>query len=243
MLSAILGIIKHILKLFTTKRKTDSFALAIENLTGFTPKDISLYRRALTHRSVSGKSNERLEYLGDAALGLAVAEQLYELYPHQQEGFLTKNRSKLVCREHLNELTHKMKLDELLIHNLHGKQNTKDIYGNLFEAFVGALYLDHGIDAVRTFTKRWLLGNEKHLQHIIHSDKNFKSRLYEYSQSVHQPLRYELTRHSYNKEKDQHTYWYMVFLNEQCIGEGAGSNRREAQSVASRKACQKLNIA
>ncbi len=228
--------------MFSDKRKNDSFALSVEHLTGYRPKDISLYRRALTHRSVSGQSNERLEFLGDAALSLTVAEQLYELYPNQQEGFLTKNRSKLVCREHLNELTHKMKLDELLIHNLHGKKNTKDIYGNLFEAFVGALYLDHGINAVRVFTKRWLLGNSKQLQRIIHGDKNYKSRLYEYAQSVHEPLRYELTKHSYNKEKDQHTYWYAVFLNEQIVGEGAGTNRREAQSAASRRACQKLNI-
>lgn len=237
-----MNILSKIQQWISDKRKSDSFALSVKDLTGYPPKDISLYRRALTHRSVSGKSNERLEFLGDAALSLTVAEQLYELFPDQQEGFLTKNRSKLVCREHLNELTHKMKLDELLIHNLHGKKNTKDIYGNLLEAFVGALYLDQGIDAVRAFTKRWLLGNQKHLQQIVRNDKNYKSRLYEYSQSVHEPLRFELTKHQYNKEKDQHTYWYVVYLNEQPIGEGAGTNRHEAEATASRKACQKLGI-
>ena len=130
----------------------------MKNLLGFIPGNLSLYKMAFRHRSMaltlkngSKSSNERLEFLGDAVLGSVVAEILFKLYPYKDEGFLTELRSKIVRRANLNQLGRKLGFQELIDFdektiNLTSKQSS--LFGDAFEALIGAVYLDKGYDFI-----------------------------------------------------------------------------------------------
>ena len=123
---------------------------AIKTIAGFTPSNIAIYRLATLHSSkakdVSGfrESNERLEYLGDAILGAAVADYLFKKYPFKDEGFLTEIRSRIVNRESLNNLARKIGIAAIVQYDNRNTQLQKVILGNTLEALVGAVYLDKG---------------------------------------------------------------------------------------------------
>lgn len=125
----------------------------LRNILGCKPKNISLYRLSLVHRSRSHVdtkgnkvNNERLEYLGDTVLSTIVGEFLFKKYPHKGEGFLTEMRSKMVSRSALNKLSSKIGLSDLIKYSRGnvGDGQFLSLDGNAFEALVGALYLDKG---------------------------------------------------------------------------------------------------
>ncbi|MDR1181572.1 MAG: ribonuclease III, partial [Bacteroidales bacterium] len=122
-------------------RKKDPFKQYIKNLLGFVPKDLSLYEQSLAHRSVTNNTvknvkinNERLEYLGDAILSAVVADFLYRKYPYADEGFLTNLRSKLVSRDHLNNLSRKIGLDVHIKKTNINLNLSRSVKGDAFEA-------------------------------------------------------------------------------------------------------------
>ena len=123
----------------------------ITKILGFEPIELRYYKKAFTHRStnkVDEKGNpfnyERLEFLGDAMLGSVIAAHLYNEVPSGDEGYLTKMRSKIVSREHLNELGRDFNLLQFVESKINSNQFGENIHGNLFEAFIGAIYLDRG---------------------------------------------------------------------------------------------------
>ena len=131
----------------------------IHSILGFYPKNISLYRVAFTHKSMAEEtvghyrvSNERMEYLGDAVLSVAVADFLFHTYPTQPEGFLTEMRSRIVSRSSLNKLSQKLGFENYIRHapNTGNGMSFKSVGGNAFEALMGAIYLDRGFE----FAKR-----------------------------------------------------------------------------------------
>jgi ribonuclease-3 len=132
-------------------KEDEGFYSDIKKLLNFSPKKINYYKTAFTHRSlkvVDKKGNpinyERLEFLGDAMLGSIIASYLYKKVPKGTEGYLTQMRSKIVSREHLNELGKDLSLIKFVKSNI-AKENIGDnIYGNIFEALIGAIYLDRG---------------------------------------------------------------------------------------------------
>jgi len=123
---------------------------AIQTIAGFTPSNLAIYRLATIHSSkakdIAGfrESNERLEYLGDAILGAAVADYLFKKYPFKDEGFLTEIRSRIVNRESLNNLARKIGIATIVQYDHRNTQLQKVILGNTLEALVGAVYLDKG---------------------------------------------------------------------------------------------------
>ena len=135
-------------KQFFKERAGASFKKQLKNVLGFSPDNISLYKTALTHRSVrenADENNERLEYLGDAVLSALVADYLFKRYPYKEEGFLTEMRSKMVNRQQLNEIAVKMGLKKITLYNKSdGSLKISQIFGNTLEALVGAIYLDRG---------------------------------------------------------------------------------------------------
>lgn len=153
-------------------------------------KNSLLRTTALTHRSAlnehlseASESNERLEYLGDAVLELVVSEELYTLYPHEQEGMLTALRSALVKTTTLAEVAQELGLGEELFMSkgeeaTGGRQNTS-LLANTVEALIGALYLDQGYEAVQQFLKKNLLPKVTHI---------YKNRLYKDPKSNLQEL-------------------------------------------------------
>jgi ribonuclease-3 len=135
-------------KNFFKESQGSSFKKELKNILGYKPYNISLYKTALTHRSVresADENNERLEYLGDAVLSAMVADYLFKRYPYKGEGFLTEMRSKMVNRTQLNDIAIRMGLKKVTYFNkLDGSLKMSQIFGNTLEALVGAVYLDLG---------------------------------------------------------------------------------------------------
>ena len=225
-------------RLFSVQTKSASF---LSELLGYRPADIRLYEQALTHKSNNSKSNERLEYLGDAVISLVVADRLYHIYPGESEGFLTRARAKAVCRENLNHIARQLGLDKHLHTGSPIKQNTENIYGNALEALVGAIYLDKGFETAAEFTRRYIIGEKDYLiQKLATREVDFKSRLLEYSQARKQKVEFVLLDEKYEHSKDQHTFLYEVQLEGKSVAQAAGHSKLEAQQTAARKALKIL---
>ena len=135
-----------------------NFFLHLKKILGFKPKNRTLYLKAFTHRSMNIKDEkgnpinyERLEFVGDAMLGAVIASFLFSEVPQGDEGYLTKMRSKVVSREHLNELGKELNLIDLVESKIPKNHFGENIHGNLFEELVGAIYLDRGFKYCEKF--------------------------------------------------------------------------------------------
>ncbi len=146
-------------KILSKKAPSASFEKQLKNLLGIKPGNSSLYRIALSHRSVkesADENNERLEYLGDALISAIIADYLFKRYPYKGEGFLTEMRSKMVNRTKLNDIAVKMGLKKITFYNkMDNALKGSQIFGNTLEALVGAVYLDKGY----VKTKKWVLNS------------------------------------------------------------------------------------
>ena len=170
-------------------------------------------------------SYERLEYLGDAILGMIIAEYLYRIYPFKEEGFLTEIRAKIVNRESLNNLGQTIGLRELVQYNQHSRAH-RAVYGDCMEALIGAVYLDHGFYYCKKFVINKLLKPHFDLEELIAKTTNFKSRLLEWSQKEGKELRFEII----NEEDRKFTA--QVFLNESPMTKGTGFSKKKAEQDA-----------
>lgn len=189
------------------------------------------------------ESNERLEYLGDAVLGMAVAEYLFNKYPFKDEGFLTEVRSRMVNREHLNQLAKKIGLADVIQYNGPLKSNGqsfKSMYGDALEALVGAIYLDKGFAVTKNFIYRKLIIPHIDLDEIISTNTNFKSKIIEWSQKENKSLRFEVEE----QDNQQHfkKFEAKVFVGKKEISKGHGLSKKKAEQNAAEKSCQILNI-
>ena len=225
--------IKHLF----ARQKDSELCSFLCSVLGFKPQDISLYRQALTHRSVSAESNERLEFLGDSLIGFVVADELYRMFPQSDEGFLTRVRSKAVCRENLNKIARRIGLDRHLLTATPMKSNSENVFGNAFEALVGAILIDAGVDTATVFIKREIIGkNGENLRKMSATEVDFKSRLLEYAQSEHLPLVFNMLGERYELHDDRHVFVYEVVLGDKVIAQAAGYSKREAQQAVAKKA-------
>ena len=209
------------------------YGLSISQL-GFVPRNKGLYRLALLHKSASRITSngvvlnyERLEFLGDAVLGAIVAELLYKFFPNQDEGFLTRVRSKVVSRESLNELATHIGLDKAVVAKADLSRN-KHIYGDVFEAFVGAMFLDQGFAHTKRFIEKYIFPNYFDIKDLVSIDKNYKSRLIEWGQKNKVDLNFntESTRGKRNK------FCCTICIGEEEKGRGYGSSKKEAEQCA-----------
>ena len=164
-----MGLRPHI---FNSHSKADgNFFISMRRILGFKPKDLSTYKKAFIHRSLHLKdaaghplNYERLEFLGDAMLGAIISKYIYQEVPAAAEGYLTKMRSKIVSREHLNELGKELNLLSFVDSKVHKDHFGENIHGNVFEALVGEwcqkekktfnfqVYEDSGNDPVTHFS-------------------------------------------------------------------------------------------
>ena len=161
-------------------------AVKVLRTLGYTFEDESLLTRALTHRSIGARHNERLEFLGDALLGMVVADYLFTTYPDADEGQLTRTRATLVNRESLADVARGLDLGDL-IHLGEGELKSggwrrDSILANAVEALLGAIYLDGGMEACRRTVLRLL---ESRLADIDpdSTSKDAKTALQEFLQS------------------------------------------------------------
>lgn len=190
------------IRLFGHRNQADKNINAfIRTKFGFSPGKIALYHQAFLHKSslrddesAHEKSNERLEFLGDAILDSVVAEYLYEKFPKETEGFLTKLKSKIVKRETLNALGEKLGLDKQVKHTQFGINNPKSLLGNAFEAMVGAIYLDKGYRKTKDILIDKIIIPYLDLDELVKVESDYKSKIIIWSQREKRKLEFFLLR-------------------------------------------------
>ncbi len=221
----------------------------IEAFVGRSIRDLALYERALRHRSVLRgqpnshlQSNERLEFLGDAVLGVVVAERLYADFPDRDEGFLTRTRAKLVNGAILASYAEALGLGPLLLLSpnmaqAEGRQNAT-ILADAFEAVLGALYLDLGFPAARAFVFN-LIDEHLDLDEIAEQRSNFKSLLLEYVQARGQP---QPAYHVIAEDGPSHErrFTIEVRVEKRALGSGRARSKKQAEQQAAREALDRL---
>jgi ribonuclease-3 len=204
--------------------------------------------------SPSGGDNERLEFLGDAVLGLVVAEALYGAHPEWDEGELTRVRAQLVSRKHMAEVAKELKLGRHLRlsrgEERSGLRNTATLLSNSMEAVLGALFLDGGLEPVRSFARTYVIGQAaEQLAEELRSGAalgNFKSALQEYLQSTH------VGTPEYRVKSEMGPDHRKKFLVEVCLSadgggpgqvlaSGKGSTKKHAEQNAAQSALQRLH--
>ena len=163
--------------------------LSFYRILGYCPHRIELYQQAVTHRSAvasdeNGRkiNNERLEFLGDAVFTLVTADILYHAFPEKREGFLSSSRSRIIQRETLNRIALEIGLNKLVRADIQITSHNNYIYGNAFEALIGAIYLDCGFKQCRRFIAERIFARYIDLEQITQTDINFKSKLVEWGQ-------------------------------------------------------------
>ena len=229
--------VKFFQNYFSTDKK---LFLSLRNILGFYPQNLSLYKQCLRHRSAAialkegaDNSNERLEFLGDAVLGASVAHYLFRKFPYKDEGFLTKIRSRIVSRTNLNNLSRKLGLFEMIEVNRNNEQIYKSAGGDALEAFIGAIYLDQGYQEAQSFVINKLIKLHLDLEEILNTDKDYKSKLVEWSQKEKIVIRYEVAA-----EKGSGTSRYYIidlYVDEVKQTTGNGNSKKIAEQHAAEK--------
>lgn len=211
---------------------------ALDEIFGVCPNNIELYKLALIHRSASlflddgtPINNERLEFLGDAVLESIVSDYLFIEFPEQNEGFLTKLRSRIVSRASLNKLAVRIGLDRHIITQGNYSSQQKNLYGDALEAMVGALYLDKGYDFTNRLIINHLLNRYIDLVDMTEQETDFKSRLIEWCQKNHLKI---VFRTGNDKEySSNHPVFYSTVLVDGIeVGHGSGESKKEAEQHA-----------
>lgn len=210
----------------------------IDDLFGFVPHNIELYKLALIHKSASlvlddGRTinNERLEFLGDAVIETVTSDYLYIEFPDQQEGFLTQLRSKIVSRQSLNAIARTIGLDRYVIANSTGSANQKHIFGDAFEAMMGAIYLDQGYEFVNRLLINRIYYRHLNLDSLTGEETDFKSRLIEWCQKNHHTIVFE-TVHGAGYSSARPVFDSTVLIDGICVGRGLGESKKEAEQRA-----------
>lgn len=224
----------------------------LEKTLGFVIPDEynQLFQRALRHRSIvdnekfeSYETYERLEFLGDAVLDLIVTEIIFEKYPKENEGFLTKLRAKIVRGDTLYEMAKKLELSQFLEVGERaagqGIELSKSVLSDVYEALVAAIYISGGYEKAREFVS-------SHIRRFIDFDKmvtnidNYKSLLMEYSQAE----KLELPRYKVISEDGpghDKTFHVAVYIGNKKLGEGKGKSKKQAEQAAAKDALSSID--
>jgi ribonuclease III len=233
-----------IFKQLFPKESGNSFKKQLKNVLGFSPGNISLYKAALTHRSVreaSDQNNERLEYLGDAILSALVADYLYKRYPYKEEGFLTEMRSKMVNRQQLNEIAVRMGLKKITLFNKSDSSlKISQIFGNTLEALVGAIYLDKGYRKTSKWVAERIIMPHMFMEDLEILEINHKNKLYGWANKNGKVLEFETVNE--NIENGRRLFTIAAVVEGEVIAEGKAFNKKDASQIAAQIAVEKLGI-
>ncbi|MFH1321038.1 MAG: ribonuclease III [Bacteroidota bacterium] len=240
-------LIKPIQRFFSPEK--DLFK-SLRQILGFYPDNITIYKLAFRHKSdrqmnlqegeenKEANDNERLEYLGDAVLSASVAYFLFRKFPFKNEGFLTEMRSKIVSRTNLNKLALILGLDKFINSNI--RTGGKSIYGNAFEAFVGAIYIDKGYKYAEEFILNRVIKYHIDIDELEEMEVNYKGKLIDWAQKEKREFEFEVIREAgkgYNKK-----YCVQVLIDNKYLGKGEGATKKMAEQRAAEETCKMLEI-
>ena len=238
--------LRYRIKLFSSPRK--EFYAFLKETTGFSPLKLRLYDLAFIHRSASYTNlmgqpvnNERLEYLGDAVLGAIVADYLYNRFPGRDEGFLTQMRSRIVNRSFLTQLTFKLGLNRFVNSNTNSVNDSSHIFGDVFEAFIGAVYLDTGYQGAKQFVIKKVLSVHVDIEQLERNDNNYKSQLIEWGQKNKRDVEFDTHENTVGSSHHQ-PFISVIRIDGEVVGTGEGFSKKEAQQNSACKALVYLEI-
>lgn len=225
---------------FFSKKKTDHELELIRFVLsrfGYRPKQLVFFEKAITHKSFAQtrdeNSNERLEFLGDAVLDTVIAEYLFQRFPTEDEGYLTKVKSKVVSRKTLAEIAEVMEIRNVLRYNSGRSINLSTIEGNALEALVGAIYLDGGFEAVKQSIHQHVFRRYIDLNRILEEEIDFKSKLFIWCQRNKLKLDFRVLTE--DNQNGTWCYTVMATINERDYGQGSGSSKKMAEQAASKE--------
>jgi len=221
-----------------------------ENKIGYKFQNKLLLKEALTHSSyinehknLDVRDNERLEFLGDAVLGVVISDYLYKKYPEAEEGDLSLYRSTLVKTETLSKIIHALGIESVIMLSKGQKADTnqpRSIYAGVFEARVGAVYLDGGFTKASEFIEKSIIKNaEKIIDKNPHKDPKTYFQEKMQSEFGFTPT-YGLLKESgpaHNKE-----FIIGVFNGDKCIAKGKGISKQEGEKAAAKEAIKKMGL-
>ena len=239
-----MALVRYFIQYLGIDKTSRSFYKQLCNVLGFVPGTLSLYKTALSHRSVkegTDENNERLEYLGDAILSGVVADYLFKRYPYKGEGFLTEMRSKMVNRQTLNDIAIKMGLKKITIYNKNdGSLKVSQIFGNTLEALVGAIYVDKGFNPTKQWVLRHIIIPHMFIEDLETLEINHKNKLYGWANKNGKNLEFETLDERF--ENGRRLFTVGAVVDGELIAEGRAFNKKDASQIASQIAVEKLGL-
>ncbi len=229
--------------IYSNKSDRD-FRRQLRNILGFAPGKLSLYKTALSHRSVregADENNERLEFLGDAVLSSLVAHYLFMRYPYKDEGFLTEMRSKMVNRNQLNDIALKIGFKKITFYNrFDNSLKISQIFGNTLEAVVGAVYLDKGYDNTQRWVTQHIINPHFFMQDLENLDINQKNKLYGWANKNGKNLEFETLDEKV--ENGRRLFTIGAKIDGELVAEAKAFNKKDASQAAAQIAVEKLGL-
>ena len=231
-------------KIFQKKSRSSedgNFFAIIEKIIGSKPINLRYYHKAFTHRSsnkLDEKGNpinyERLEFLGDSMLSSVIAAYLYKEAPLGDEGYLTKMRSKIVSREHLNELGRDLHLIDYVESKVPFSHFGENIHGNIFEALVGAIFLDKGYAGCEEFIQKRVIIPYVDIVRLEGKVISYKSLLIEWCQKEKMNFNYEIFDD--NGNDGQKHFAVKLSIDNKLIAKARATSKKKAEEIASKRA-------
>ena len=234
-------ILKKIFSKNSRPKEGGNFFITIKNMVGFKPINLKYYKKAFTHRSSNildedglPLNYERLEFLGDAMLSAVIAAHLHKVVPTGDEGYLTKMRSKIVSREHLNELGRDMNLIEFVESKVPPQHFGENIHGNLFEALVGAIFLDKGYIGCEQFIQKRVILPYVDIARLEGKVISYKSLVIEWCQKEKKQFFYDV--YDDNGIDGQRYFGVKLSIDEKVIAKSRATSKKKAEEIASKRA-------
>jgi ribonuclease-3 len=230
-------------KIFSKSRSLEDgiFFDSIEKILGFSPNTLDHYKKAFTHRSsnrLDAKGNpinyERLEFLGDAMLSAVIAAHLFNEVPTGDEGYLTKMRSKIVSREHLNELGKDLNLTKYVDSKVPLQHFGENIHGNLFESLIGAIYLDRGYLYCEKFIQKRVIIPYVDIARLEGKVISYKSLIIEWCQKEKRIFHYDIFED--NALDGQRLFGVKLSIDDKVIAKARATSKKKAEEKASQRA-------
>ncbi|GGD15627.1 ribonuclease 3 [Hyunsoonleella pacifica] len=215
--------------------------MQLHKILGYKPKKMQVFQKAFTHRSMNLKDDngnplnyERLEFLGDAMLSAVIASHLFQEVPSGDEGYLTKMRSKVVSREHLNELGRELNLIDLVESKIPSGQFGDNIHGNLFEALVGAIFLDKGYKQCEKFIYKRIISPHVDIEQLEGKVISYKSLLIEWCQKEKKTFNYNVYEDTGND--DVRHFSVKLSIGDKIVAKARATSKKKAEEKASKRA-------
>lgn len=212
----------------------------LAKILGFKPKTLAVYKKAFTHSStkqidLEGKpiNYERLEFLGDAIISAVIAAYLFKKAPLEDEGYLTQMRSKIVSRNYLNTIGKNLNLLELVRSTVSESRFSDNIHGNVFEALIGAIYIDKGFSFCNDFINNKLLIPYVDINQLEQKITSYKSLLIEWCQKEKKEIKFEIYEDTGNELIKQ--YSVKLFIDGAQIAKARDTSKKKAEEKTAQR--------